>query len=133
MCKLKTKSSAGSFGEAYFPKLFKLFKLEKKAANIFGARARGRLGMPVWRCVGAYESATFFFFFFSKIKKKKLLDQNVFLSFFLFFEFLFLFYKKKIHTFLRGSYVCVRVCAGARAFGNVSVAVNLCVCAGWFS
>ena len=29
-------------------------------------------------------------------------------------------------------HVCVRVCEGARAFGNVSVAVCWCVCAGQF-
>ena len=102
---LKTKNSAGKFWEAYFL-IFKLLKLLKKRPRInfnkcflthrsqkkdvrvvasVRARARGRLGIRVWRCVGAYESATFF-------HKKKLFDQNVFQFFFFFLIFYFLLF-----------------------------------------
>ena len=43
-----------------------------------------------------------------------------------------MFKKKTQIAKKKRPYVCVRVCEGARAFGNVSVAVCRCVCAGQF-
>ena len=74
-------------------KLLQLFKLLKKGhkkkdvrkVSSVRARARGRLGKWVWRCVGAYESATFFFFQKKKTKEKTFGPKCFY--FFLFFCF----------------------------------------------
>ena len=70
------------------------------------ARARGRLGMRVWRCVGAYESATFFSQ--KNFKRKNFWTKMFFLLVFEAFSFLFLFSSlsknKKMKSFFQKNF-----------------------------
>ena len=60
------------------------------------ARARGRLGMRVWGCVGAYESETFFFH--KKIKRKNFWTNMFLVLSFEFSVFIFSF-SFKVYSF----------------------------------